>query len=595
MRYHAIGAAPGIAIGSAFNMPQWEYELPDRIIDAAQLGQELQRLYDGVSISKSELEELKQDISPYLGEDELRIFDAHIAILEDPQFLKEIQNVIRQQYKVAEVAVKEVMDKFSHLFEQLEDHMMQERSLDIRDVGNRLLKHLIGTMNAVEPPTDEPYIVVANELTPSQLALLHAEQLIGIVMLSGSPNSHTAIMARALGIPCVVGVQQELVQRIETGDMLIIDGNRGIIVVHPDNDTIENFEGLREQYRRSEEELQAIASLPAVTTDGVKVNLLANIGFVSEVRSEQFRYAEGIGLHRTEFEYLDRTSWPSEDQLYITYKSAVELLEGRTYVIRTLDIGADKQLPYHEMPQEDNPSLGMRSIRFTLQYRDKFKTQLRAILRASLHGPIKLMYPFISSLDEVREANRLLEEVKHELAREIQNGQLSAAESDVADAAQLNIETGIMIELPAAVAIADLLAAEVDFISIGTNDLVQYMLAVDRMNTNVANLYDPYHPAVLRAFRQIAKAANEAGIPVSVCGELAGNPEYVPIWIGLGITRLSMSQQAILPLKKHVLDLSAERCRHLIAELMKCRTSDEVRAMIRSFHTEPAKGRVDRS
>lgn len=571
MRYHAIGAAPGIAYGRAFNLPQWEYELPDRIIDAAQLGQEMQRLYEGINISKSEIEELKQEISPYFGEDELRIFDAHIAILEDPQFMNEVQNVIRQQYKVAEVAVKEVMDRFSHLFEQLEDQVMQDRSLDIRDVGNRLLKHLIGTMNVFEPPADEPYIIVARELTPSQLAHLNPQKLIGIVIMANSANSHTAIMARALGIPCVVGLEGKLLAPIEDGDQIIIDGDRGLIDVNPDEETLAKYEQEREEYRREQLHLSTLGDLPASTIDGVQVKLLANIGFHLEIKSANIRHAEGIGLYRTEFEYMDRTTWPTEEQLYETYRSMIERLQGRPFVIRTLDIGADKRLPYFDLPDEDNPSLGLRAIRFSLAYPEIFRTQLRAIVRASLHGPVKVMYPFIASVEEVREANRLLDEVRMQLA------------------AQLGreippLETGIMVEIPAAGTIIDLLADEVEFFSIGTNDLVQYILAADRMNTMVSPVYDPYHPAVIRVFRQIAEAAQQAGKAVSVCGELAGVPDYLPVWIGLGITRLSMAPPAILTVKKRIRSLSADRCRELVRDLFTCKTSEEIKARIAEFN-----------
>jgi len=574
MRYHAIGAAPGIAFGSAYSLPQWEYELPDRIIDAAQLGHEMQRLYEGVSISKAELEELKQEISAYLGEDELRIFDAHIAILEDPQFLKEIQNVIRQQYKVAEVAVKEVMDRFSHLFEQLEDQVMQDRSLDIRDVGNRLLKHLIGAMHVIEPPTDTPFIVVAKELTPSQLAHLDPKHLVGIVIMTNSANSHTAIMARALGIPCVVGLEGRLTTPIQTGAKLIIDGERGIIDVDPDEETIARYMQVQEEYRKAQLHLRAIESLPACTVDGLQLQLDANIGFATEVNDDLLRYAEGIGLYRTEFEYLDRTTWPTEEHLYQTYRTVISRLQGKPCTMRTLDIGADKQLPYLDMSAEDNPSLGMRAIRFSLQHRDIFKSQLRAILRASVHGPVKIMYPFISSLNEVREANHLLDEVRRELATGMP--ELLAIAS--------HVETGIMIELPSAVSIIDLLLEEVDFVSIGSNDLVQYMLAVDRMNTMVSQLYDPYHPAIIRAFRAIAEAAHKANKPVSVCGELAADPEYLPVWIGLGITRLSMSTHAILPLKRRIRGLSADSCRTLVKELLTCKTSEEIRKHVQDFN-----------
>jgi phosphotransferase system enzyme I (PtsI) len=574
MRVHAIGAAPGIAFGSAYSLPQWEYELPDRIIDAAQLGQEMQRLYEGVSISKAELEELKQEISAYLGEDELRIFDAHIAILEDPQFLKEIQNVIRQQYKVAEVAVKEVMDRFSHLFEQLEDQVMQDRSLDIRDVGNRLLKHLIGAMHVIEPPTDTPYIVVARELTPSQLAHLDPKNLVGIAIMTNSANSHTAIMARAMGIPCVVGLEGKLRTPIQTGDKLIIDGERGIIDIDPDEETVARYVQVQEENRKAQLHLRAIESLPACTLDGLELHLDANVGFASEVNEELLRYAEGIGLYRTEFEYLDRSTWPTEEQLYQTYRSVVTRLQGKPCIFRTLDIGADKQLPYLDLSEEDNPSLGLRAIRFSLKYREIFKSQLRAILRASVHGPVKIMYPFISSLEEVRQAGQLLEEVRQELAAEMP-ALLPMAR---------NVETGIMIELPSAVSIADLLVDEVDFVSIGSNDLVQYMLAVDRMNTMVSQLYDPYHPAIIRAFRAIAEAARQSMKPVSVCGELAADLDYLPVWIGLGITRLSMSTHAILPLKRRIRGLTADSCRSLVQQLLSCKTSEEIRKHVQDFN-----------
>ena len=573
MRYHAVGAAPGIAYGTAFHLPQWEWELPDRIVDAAQLGQELQRLYEGISISKSEIEELKQEISEHFGEDELRIFDAHIAILEDPQFMKEVQNIIRQQYKVAEVAVKEVMDRFSHLFAQIEDQVMQDRSIDIRDVGNRLLKHLIGTLNVVEPPTDEAYILVAKELTPSQLAHLDPKQLIGIVIMASSANSHTAIMARALGIPCVVGLEGILEKPIETGDMIIVDGDRGIIDVHPDEQTIRSYEERLENNRRKQLDLDALHSLPAETTDGFQVGLYANVGFAEEITEELFNTAEGIGLYRTEFEYLDRLTWPDENQLYESYRSAVEKLAGRPFVIRTLDIGADKQLPYFEIPEDDNPSLGMRAIRFSLKFREIFKTQLRAILRASRYGPIKLMYPFISSIEEVREANQLLAEVNEELSSEY-------------GVWHPRVETGVMIELPAAVAIADLLAEETDFFSIGTNDLVQYILAVDRMNTKVSQLYDPFHPAIIRAFRNIVRAAEEKGTQLSVCGELAGEVDYLPIWVGLGIESLSMSAHSILPIKQRLRCLSAKDCRLLTQQLFQCKTSEEMRSLVESFNKQ---------
>ncbi|MDF2939079.1 MAG: ptsP [Paenibacillaceae bacterium] len=564
-----FGGASGFAIGRAFVLPSLELELPDKLVDVADLAVEFEKLYEGIRCSKSEIENIKQDISDLIGEEESNIFNAHLAILEDPIFMNEIQGLMQRHYKAAEVAVKETIDKFVSMFDLLDDDYMKERAADIKDVGNRLLKHLLGDWEETDPPADTPYILVAKELSPSHLARLDSAQVLGVVTMLGGTTSHAAIMLRAMGIPFVMGMENRLPSAIQTGDSLIIDGDEGSVIVNPPQNVIAVYEEKRSRAAANLERLKQIAHVPTITKDSVRMELKVNISSAKELDMAMKYGAKGVGLFRTEFLYMDRVSLPLEDEQYEVYREAAIKLGEQPLVIRTLDIGGDKSVSFMNLPQEDNPALGYRAIRILLDCRELFKTQLKAILRASLHGNIRIMYPMISSVDEVRQANEILEQAKEELAEE---GKPFKDDTPV----------GIMIEVPAAVVVADLLAEEVQFFSIGTNDLIQYALAVDRMNETVSNLYDPYHPAVLRLLKQVADAAKANGIPVSVCGELAGDPEAIPLWLGLGIHELSMSVQCLLPVKEQVLQSDAKAGREFLAEALRLRLSSEIKEKLRA-------------
>lgn len=563
------GGAVGIAIGKAFVLPDWEWELTEQPIDVNDMAFEFERLYEGVRISKSELQQIKTDIAEVLGVEESNIFDAHLAILEDPVFMNEVAGIIQRQYKAAEVAVKEVVDKFVNMFDLLDDEYMKERALDIKDVGTRLLKHLLGSFEETKPPVDQPFIIVARELTPSQLAHLDPNQLLGIVTASGGKTSHTAIMARAMGIPFIFNVEGGA----QTGDLLILDGETGEVHVNPEQSVVEAYTQRRIQLDQERERLRAVVSVPSETRDGREVNLYANITSLAELEQALKHGVKGVGLFRTEMLYMDRHTWPKEDEQFEVYKAAAQKLDGRPLVIRTLDIGGDKLLDYISLPEEDNPVLGYRGIRISIDRRDLFKTQLKAILRASSFGNVKILFPMISSMEEVRRAREVLELAMQELQRA---GQPYNA----------NIEIGIMIEVPAAVAIADLLAQEVQFFSIGTNDLVQYVLAVDRMNERISHLYEPYHPAVLRMLRATVEAARRNGISVSVCGELAGDADALPMWLGLGVHDLSMSSHSVLDVKRRLIDSSEKEGAELLDKLLACRTCAEMKSLIHATKAE---------
>ncbi|WP_310549955.1 phosphoenolpyruvate--protein phosphotransferase [Paenibacillus glufosinatiresistens] len=565
-----IGAATGVAIGKAFVLPNWEWSMPETQINPVDLAKEFERLYEGIRTSKDEIEYIKREFREVVGPEESSIFDAHLAILDDPVFMSEIRGIIERQYKAAEVAVKEAIDHFVAMFDLLDDEYMKERAVDIKDVGNRLLKHLLGAPEVTLPSDTRPYILVAKELSPSQLAHLNPSYVLGIVTMMGGKTSHSSIMARALGIPLVAGLEAQGDTPIQTGDLLVIDGDSGIVQLQPDEQTLERYKAIRDKQLRKRQQLELLSTVQAVTRDGVALRLSANISSVKELDLALKYGAEGVGLFRTEFLYMDRQSFPTEDEQYEVYKQVAEKAGGGNVVIRTLDIGGDKHLDYFPLPEEMNPFLGYRAIRISLDRKDLFRTQLAAILRASVHGRIKVMLPMISSVEEVLEAKAILAEVKEDLDR---RGIPYDAELPV----------GIMIEVPAAVMIADLLAAEVDFFSIGTNDLVQYVLAVDRMNEQIAHMYHPYHPAVLRMIRMTVEAAKSAGIGISVCGELAGDERSLPIWLELGVSDLSMSPQSLLKVKHRTLNTAAAEAREVARRCFSGRRRGENEALLTEF------------
>lgn len=559
------GASAGIAIGKAFVLPHWEWDVPpENKKNVTDLAAEFDRLYEGIRSSKQEITSIKQEISGYIGEQESNIFDAHLAILEDPVFMNEVQGIIQRQYKAAEVAVKEVVDQFVNMFDLLDDQYMKERALDIKDVGNRLLKHLIGTPDIRLPTDNKPFILVAKEVSPSELVHLNPNHVLGIVTMTGGSTSHTAIMARALNIPLVLGLEGRLDEPIHTGDPLIIDGQTGLVVVHPTQSVYQRYMAMQESQVAEREQLRVLTELPSVTMDGKPLSLHANIASLRDLQSALEGGAEGVGLFRTEFIYMDRDSYPSEEEQYKIYCKAASMLGGKPLTIRTLDVGGDKQLDYAVPPEEDNPVLGFRSIRISLVQPETFKTQLRAILRAGACGRVRVMFPMIQSVEQCRAAKDVLEQAKAEL-------RIEGVPFDE------HMQVGIMVEVPAAAIIADVLAREVDFFSIGTNDLTQYVLAADRLNEYVAHLYEPYHPAVLRLVSAAVSGAKGAGIGVSVCGELAGDPLALPIWLALGVGELSMAPGLLLPLKNELLKRSSAEAEAIWSEASKQPTSKEVR------------------
>ncbi|WP_025681182.1 phosphoenolpyruvate--protein phosphotransferase [Paenibacillus massiliensis] len=552
---YGIGAASGIAIGNAFVLPSWEWDLTDQRMDPVDLAKEFERLYEGIRTSKDEINSIKDEFREIVGPEESSIFDAHLAILDDPAFMNEIRGIIERQYKAAEVAVKEAIDHFVTMFDLLDDEYMKERALDIKDVGNRLLKHLLGAPEVTLPKDTQPYILVAKELSPSQLAHLNPGHVLGIVTLIGGKTSHSAIMARALGIPLVSGLESNNNLPVQTGDMMIVDGDNGKVYVNPGETALRRYTKLRTEQLRKKQQLELLATVDSVTKDGERIHLAANISSVKDLEMALKNGAEGVGLFRTEFLYMDRPAFPNEDEQFEVYRRVAEKAGSHPVVIRTLDIGADKQLDYLPLQEEENPFLGYRAIRISLDQRDIFKTQLKAILRASAAGNVRLMYPMISSVEEFRDANQVLAEAMQEL-------------EERGVPFNPRMEKGIMIEVPGAALIADLLAEEADFFSIGTNDLVQYVLAVDRMNEQIAHMYHPYHPAVLRMLKMIAQAAHRAGIKVSVCGEMAGDERSVPLWLELGIHNLSMSPQSLLRVKHRVLNTTASKAKVIAQECL---------------------------
>ncbi|WP_138493418.1 phosphoenolpyruvate--protein phosphotransferase [Paenibacillus pinistramenti] len=564
-----IGAAAGVAIGRAFVLPAWEMDVQDRQLETIDLGKEFDRLHEGIITSKQEIEEIRNEIQVMVGKEESTIFDAHIAILEDPVFMSEVRGIIERQYKAAEVAVKEAIDHFVAMFDLLDDEYMKERALDIKDVGNRLLKHLLGTPEVTLPKNNEPYILVAHELSPSQLVHLNPSNVLGMVTMVGGKSSHSAIMARALGIPLVSGFENKLDPMIQTGDMLVLNGSSGCLYVNPSSEVIEQHTIVAEKLRRRKEQLQLLAAEDAVTLDGVHYHLAANISSYKEFELAVKHGAEGVGLFRTEFLYMDRQELPTEEEQFEIYRKVAEHAGKHPVVIRTLDIGGDKQLEYFPLPEEDNPFLGYRAIRISLDRHDLFKTQLTAILRASTHGSVKIMYPMITSAEEIRSANLILQEAMADL-------------DNRGIPYDREIPVGIMIEVPAAAASADLLAAECDFFSIGTNDLVQYVLAVDRMNEKIAHLYRPYHPAVLRMLKMTVEAARLHNIQVSVCGEMAGDERSIPLWAYLGVHHLSMSPQSLLRIKHSILNLAAAEEAGIGRDCFACRTAGEIEDLLSS-------------
>lgn len=543
-----IPVSPGVAISRAVVLNADVMAIPTQRVPPGQVTDQLQRLEQALEASRHDIEELSQKAARTVGEDVAGIFNAHLLMLRDAHLVGQFHEVITESCVTAESAVYTVMRRFTDKFRSVEDEYVRERVHDLWDLERRIIRHLVGRTQAELDQIKHDAVVVAHDLTPSQTASLDKRMIKAIATDIGGRTSHTAILAHALGIPAIVGLE-DVTAAVAPGDTVIIDGNNGEVIVDPDAARLMEYRQYVRRIAELETSLDELTSLPAETTDGVQITLMANIEFPSEIEPALAKGATGIGLYRTEFLYLASDRAPTEQQQYEAYIEAIDALKGRPLTIRTLDLGADK---FHsEGPVEHlerNPFLGCRSIRFCLQNLPLFKAQLRAVLRASTKGPIRLMFPLITSIMELRQAKMILNDVVEDLEEE----GISIGEK---------LPIGIMIEVPSAALQLRTLAQEVDFCSIGTNDLIQYTLAVDRGNERVASLYSGGHPAVLQLIRQIVKVGIDEDLEVSICGEMAGEPEFVMLLVGMGMKVLSITPPAIPEVKKIIRSVSFDRCR----------------------------------
>lgn len=560
--YKGVAASPGIAIGKVYLLEEQETKINRDKIDITQTDTELTKYKQAVEKTKQQLTEIKERVAQKMGEKKAEIFNAHIMILDDPTLTAQVEAKIKDQQITAENAVDQVITELITIFENMEDEYMKERAADIKDVGARIIKNILGIPIQTLTDLKEEVIIVAKDLTPSDTAQMDKQKIIGFATDMGGRTSHTAIMARSLEIPAVVGLS-DITQKTKNQDTIIIDGTKGIVEINPDEKALKEYKEKQQKYIQEVSELKKQKDLPGQTKDGHRIELSANIGTPQDIKGALANGAEGIGLYRTEFLYMDRDSMPGEEEQFEAYKEVAEKMGGKPVIIRTLDIGGDKNLPYLNLPEEMNPFLGVRAIRLCLKEREMFKTQLRAILKASNYGNIKIMYPMISTIEEVRKANQILNEVKKQLS-----------EDNIPY--DKNIEVGIMVEVPSTAINADIFAKEVDFFSIGTNDLIQYTMAVDRMNESLSGLYDPYNPAILRLIKNVIDASHKAGKWTGMCGEMAGEPRAALILLGMGIDELSMSAVSIPRVKKVIRSVTKKHAEEIAEKVMNMGSSDEI-------------------
>ena len=565
-RLQGIPASAGIAIGPAHLYLPRILEVERHKVDDPQV--EWERFLAAVEQAKAEIAAIRDRAAAEVGAAEAEIFTAHQLFLEDPALLDQVRKRIEDEHLNAEAALAEAVEGYAKFLRNMEGEIFRQRAADVEDVGQRVLRILLGESAAPLAELSEPVVLVAHDLTPSDTAQLDKRLILGFCTAIGGTTSHTAILARGLGLPAVVGLGEEVLS-IPEGAPLILDGEEGVVIVNPDEETIAAYRSRRERLIAQQQALKLAAQGPAVTRDGHRVEVVANIGDVNSARIALEYGAEGVGLLRTEFLYLDRDSMPSEEEQYAAYRAIADVMGQRPLIIRTLDIGGDKPLPYLDFGEELNPFLGWRAIRLSLDHVDLFKAQLRAILRAGHERNVKIMFPMIADVEEVHRAKEILAEAMAELE-----------ERGVPFAPDM--EVGIMVETPAAALAADILAEEVDFFSIGTNDLIQYTMACDRTNERVSYLYEPLHPVILRLVKGVIEAAHRAGKWVGMCGKMAGEPQAIHILLGLGIDEFSMTATAIPEAKAVIRSLSLAQAREIAARALDLRTAQEVRAYVRT-------------
>jgi phosphotransferase system enzyme I (PtsI) len=562
-----IGASAGIAIAKAYRLEEPELNVEKSSVENIEA--EVQRFDAAIKQSTSELEQIKEHAFKELGEDKAAIFAAHLLVLSDPELINPIKDKMATEKVNAEFALQEVANMFISMFESMDNEYMKERAADIRDVTKRVMSHLLGVTIPNPSMISEEVIIIAEDLTPSDTAQLNRQYVKGFTTDIGGRTSHSAIMARSLEIPAVVGTKT-VTADIENGVLVILDGLAGTVIVDPSADMVKEYEEKKAAYEAQKEEWAKLVNERTVSKDGQHVELAANIGTPEDVKGVLENGGEGVGLYRTEFLYMGRTQLPTEDEQFDSYKAVLERMEGKPVVVRTLDIGGDKELPYLDLPKEMNPFLGFRAIRLCLEEQDIFRTQLRALLRASTFGNLKIMFPMIATLGEFRQAKAILLEEKAKLQAE------GVVVSET-------IELGIMVEIPSTAVMADQFAKEVDFFSIGTNDLIQYTMAADRMNERVSYLYQPYNPAILRLVKMVIDAAHKEGKWAGMCGEMAGDEIAIPILLGLGLDEFSMSASSILQARSQILKLSKAEMNAVIEQLLNMDTAEEVERFVRDM------------
>jgi len=562
-----IPAAPGIIIGKAYLVDSEDITVSRRKITEDDLPDEINRFQEALVKTRNEILKIKDKISKDMGVEHGEIFSAHLLVLEDTMLIEEVIVKMKKDKIGVEYVFLDVLKKYIRTFSKMDDEYLRERISDINDVGKRILHNLLGAKQVSLADLKEEVVIIAYDLSPSDTAMMHRKNVIGFATDIGGRTSHTAIMAKSLEIPAVVGLEK-ITKVVQNGDSVVVDGNRGIIVVTPQKKTLERYLAEKKKYEEIEKELSTLKNLPSETLDGHKIELAANIELPEEIHSVIKHGADGIGLYRSEYFYMNRTDLPSEEEQYKAYKDVAKKMFPKSVIIRTMDLGGDKFLSQLEIPREMNPFMGWRAIRFCLARPDIFKTQLRAILRASTNGNLKIMYPMISGIEELKEANAILEEVKNELLKE----KISFYK---------DIQVGAMIEIPSAALTSDILAKEVDFFSIGTNDLIQYALAVDRVNEKIAYLYEPAHPAVLRLIKNVIDNGHKENIWVGMCGEMAGDSALAIILVGLGLDEFSTSPILLPEIKKIIRAIKISDAQKIASKALTFNTGKEVEKFAR--------------
>lgn len=557
--------SPGVVIGKVFIKKTFTEQIS--FIKTDNPVEEKKRFQAAIESAVKQVEEIYQTMLHAKGEEEAAIFSAHLEMLEDTEFISGVENVLEDSGCTSEWAVKTVTDNFVEIFDAMEDEYMRERAMDIKDISGRIIRILSGSDEDNSFSMTEPVIIVAEDLAPSDTAQMNPDLVLGIINETGGSTSHAAIIARMLGIPFVIC--PKITALIQNGQLLAFDGDTGNVELDVTEEILQDYNRKQEEYQKKVLQLEQLKGTKSATADGFEIALAGNIGAPEDADRVIQQDGHSIGLFRTEFLYMNRNDAPNEEEQFVAYKKVAEKMDGNPVVIRTLDIGGDKEVDYLKIPKEENSFLGYRAIRLCLDRIPFWKVQLRALLRASVYGNIQIMFPMIVSMEELRQAKAVLEEVKVELKGEGINF-------------NENIPVGMMMETPAAALMADIFAKEVDFFSIGTNDLIQYTMAVDRMNGKVAKLYSQYDPAVLRFIQRIVDSAHENGIWAGICGEAAADKTLLPLWVGLGVDELSMSSGSILRTKGQVQGLTKSDCEELVKEIFKLKTAKEVEESLRN-------------